>query len=197
MKRFLMTVLALPLLCLMPAAGTSAGPGSASLLGLQHVPRVGERAPAFKLADASGRHRSLAEFRGRPVALFVFCGCSWCAAVAREWATAQRSASLSGPAASSGAERPVTVVVGSGMEAKGCRALAARAGLDLAQTILLPDPDHSVAEAYHADPCPRVFVIGADGTIRYVNRGQADAPRKAPAPAIVAHALAALRAEGP
>src|SRR5205823_9604883 len=91
------------------------------------------------------------------------------------------------------ADTPLTLVVGSHLEAKGCRGLAARAHLDPAQTVLLPDPEGTVAELFHADPCPRVFVIAADGTLLYINRGKADAPRKASAATIVAHALQALR----
>ena len=138
------------------------------------------------------------------MALFVFCGCSWCYAVAREWAAAQRSGALSGAARVSGEVGPgpaadaapplITLVAGSGMEAKGCRNFAAHTGLDPAQTILLPDPDRTVAEAYHAEPCPRVYVIDEGGTIRYINQGKDDGPRKAPAAVIVAHALAAMSA---
>jgi len=192
-----------PVLC---AGARAARPGDSPLNGLvvpRSAPRVGRAAPSFRLADTQGQKRSLAVFRGRRVALFVFCGCSWCAAVARRWAEAQRHGALSppsgaaassGPAGGSPGGPPMTLVVGTGLNSAGCRHLAERAGLDPAQTILLPDPEGTVADLYQAEPCPRVFAIGADGTLLYVNRGKEVAPRKAPAAAIVAHALAALRA---
>jgi Redoxin len=203
MKRLLRVALWIPLLWLTPGAPSfSAGRSHGSLRGLNPAPRVGQTAPSFRLSDTTGRRRSLAEFRGRPVALFVFCGCGWCAAVAHEWAAAQRSDALLAASATAGASNgaalasPITVVVGSGLETKGCRALGDRAGFDAAQTVLLTDPGHHVMEMYHAELCPRVFIISADGVLRYVNRGKEDTPRKVPAATIVEHALAALRASG-
>jgi len=158
------------------------------------MPRVGRPAPRFRLTDTAGKKRTLTEFRRRRVALFVFCGCSWCADVARHWGEAQcDGALLAAGAATPGSSPPLTLVVGSHLDAKGCRSLGARARLDPAQTVLLPDPEGTVAELYHADPCPRVYVVGEDGTLLYVNRGKTDAPRRASAAAIVARALQALR----
>jgi len=167
------------------------------------APAVGRAAPTFRLVGTDRKPHSLAEFKGRRVALFFFCGCTWCADVAREWASLQRGGALaeSAPGGSTrdGAARaaadgpPVTILIGSGLDAEGCQGLASRAGLDLTQTVLLPDPDASVVRVYNADPCPRVFVIDAGGILRYTNNGKDDTPRKAPALAIVSHALDALR----
>src|SRR5262245_40132676 len=71
------------------------------------APGVGSIAPAFTLADVEGKKRSLAEFHGRRVALFFFCGCSWCAAVAKEWGPLQRGGALE----EKGVKPPVTVIV--------------------------------------------------------------------------------------
>jgi hypothetical protein len=149
------------------------------------------------LPDTAGKKRSLAEFRGRPAALFFFCGCSWCSDVAREWARLQRSGSFGKPSTSR-SKVPITLVVYQG-SAEEVRTLSTTAGLDPAQTVLLPDPEMTVTmEIYKADPCPRVFVVDAQGIIRYVNNGKDDAPREAPALVIVSRTVDALRsAAGP
>jgi hypothetical protein len=89
---------------------------------------------------------------------------------------------------------PVTVIVYSEMSAESAKTLAASCGLDPAQTVLLVDEDrHVTADVYHAEPCPRAFVLDAAGVVRYTNNSTLDAPRKAPAAAIVARTLDALR----
>jgi cytochrome c biogenesis protein CcmG, thiol:disulfide interchange protein DsbE len=175
-----LTVVAFVAACLllMPAVGAD-----------RPAPAVGHAAPAFTRADVEVKKRSLAEFRGRRVALFFFCGCSWCAEVARAWGPLQRSGALE----EKGGKAPITVVVYEG-DAEPLRALAASAGLDPAQTALLPDPERTVASTYHAEPCPRVFVLDSKGVIRYTNRGKDDAPRNVPAIAIVSKTVDALRA---
>jgi peroxiredoxin len=153
------------------------------------APAVGRAAPAFTRADVEEKKRSLAEFRGRRVALFFFCGCSRCAEVAKQWGPLQRGGALVGK----GGTGPITVVVYEG-GAEPLRALATSAGLDPAQTALLPDPERSVARTYQAEPCPRVFVLDSKGVIRYTNSGKDDAPRNVPAIAIVSNTVDALRA---
>jgi peroxiredoxin len=165
-------------LLLMPAVGAD-----------KPAPAVGRTAPTFTRADVEVKKRSLAEFRGRRVVLFFFCGCSWCAEVAKEWGLLQRGGALE----EKGGKAPITVVVYEG-DAEPLRALAASAGLDPAQTALLPDPERTVARTYHAEPCPRVFVLDSKGVIRYTNSGKDDAPRKVLAIAIVSNTVDALRA---
>jgi len=154
------------------------------------LPPVGGLAPAFTLADTEGKTRSLAEGKGRPVALFFFCGCSWCADMAKEWATLQQGHALTSVASIP----PLTVIVysGTGAEAKE---IAKASGLDLGQTMLLCDPDlHVTQDLYHSEPCPRVFVLDGRGVVRYVNAGPDDKPREASAAVIAAKTLSALRA---
>jgi peroxiredoxin len=154
---------------------------------LAALPSLGRPAPAFTLTDADGKARSLSEWEGRPVALFFFCGCSWCAEVAKEWGLRQRE---QGP---NGAAPPLTVIVYSG-DAAEAKALAKESGLDARATVLLCDPDLRVTQdIYHSEPCPRVFVLDGQRTVRYVNAGPDDRPREAPAAVIAAKALAALR----
>lgn len=148
-------------------------------------------APAFALPDGDGHHRSLAEFRGRPVTLFFFCGCPWCARCAETWGKFQGGGVL--PAGSKDTATPITLVVFSG-DAAAARAFATQVGLDLSQTVLLPDPTMRVTQGlYHAEPCPRLFVLDAQGRVRYTNNHKDDAPRSAPALALCSRALDALR----
>jgi peroxiredoxin len=159
------------------------------------APATGHPAPAFVLSDVNGKKRSLAEFRGRPVALFFFCGCSWCADVAREWATLQRSHALD-QSHSGSLKAPITLIVYQG-GVEEARSLAAAYGLDPAETVLLPDPQLTVTlQTYNADPCPRVFVVDRKGILRYSNTGKDDLARKAPAMVIVSRTIDALRAAG-
>jgi peroxiredoxin len=160
------------------------------------APTVQKPAPAFTLTDVDEKKRSLAEFRGRRVALFFFCGCSWCADIGKEWAQLQRSDALPKPGSSE--KSPITLVVNSGLNAAVTRTLAANYELDLTQTVLLPDPEMQVTKSvYRVDPCPRAFIIDGKGILRYTNNSEEDAPRKVPALAIVSRALDALRASEP
>ncbi|MEO7716217.1 MAG: redoxin domain-containing protein [Capsulimonas sp.] len=145
-------------------------------------------APAFTLADTDGKSRTLAEFQGRPVTLFFFCGCPWCHKTARLWSQFQRGGAL--PASS---PAPATVIVFTG-DAEMSKQFASETNLDLTQTTLLPDIRMRVtSDLYHADPCPRAFVLDPAGLIRYTNNHKDDAPREAAETAIVARTLGALR----
>ena len=155
-------------------------------------------APAFTLKDADGTRRQLTDYRGRPVVLCFACGCKWCHDFGIEWAQMQHSGVLpdavgqteAAPAAASTA--PLTLVVFMG-DAVAARAYAAAVGLDLKQTVLLPDADFKVTRLYHAMPCPRLYVLDGNGLLRYVNRHADDAPQKAPAPLLVAKTIDGLR----
>lgn len=147
-------------------------------------------APAFTLQDADGKSRTLAEFRGRPVTLFFYCGCEWCHRCASLWAQFQRGGAL--PTGTAGKD-PVTLVVYSG-DAVGVRQFATETGLSADQTVLLTDPQMDVTlMKYDAEPCPRVFVVDPGGRIVYTNDHSDDAPRKAPEMVIASRALDALR----
>ncbi|MCW3061027.1 MAG: putative extracellular repeat, family, partial [Capsulimonas sp.] len=84
-------------------------------------------APAFTLADTDGKSRTLAEFQGRPVTLFFFCGCPWCHKTARLWSQFQRGGAL--PASS---PAPATVIVFTG-DAEMSKQFASETNLDLTQ----------------------------------------------------------------
>ncbi len=152
-------------------------------------------APAanFTLADEDGKPRRLSDYRGRPVALYFFCGCRWCHNCARIWGQMQRTGALtpaSSPAAAGHA--PITVVVFAG-DAKETRQFEAETGLDPAGTVMLPDADMHVTEDYDAEPCPRVFIVNPAGLVVYTNDHADDAAREAPEKVIAFRAMTALR----
>ena len=148
------------------------------------LPPLGKPAPPFTLTDTTGKKRSLASFRGRPLVLCFFCGCNACAEVALQWAQLQHGKALPKSA--------LTLIVFNGSEAE-LKTLAQRSALEPAQTVLLPDLGGKVSsDLYHADPCPRLLVIDPKGILRYANTGPDDKPQEAPAALIVAKALDAM-----
>ncbi len=164
-----------------PATVASSRPGPPAFAGA--APLEAQAAPVFALTDTAGHRRSLAEFRGHPVALFFFCGCPWCADCARQWAGVRAGAVPAGTQA---------LVVFSG-NAASARRFAAETGLDKQQTIVLADPALAVTERrYRLNTCPRVFALDAAGIIRYTNTHSDDAARVAPAAAIISRTTAAL-----
>lgn len=177
-------------------------PATAAPTGRQHliVHVVAVHSKRFSsdltLADTDGKTCHLAQLRGKPLALFFFCGCPWCQHCAETWGQFQRGGALPLTQATSLKVSPttaMTLVVFSG-NANAARAFEAQTGLDPAQTLMLPDPDLRVTTAYHADPCPRAFVLDAQGHLRYTNHHADDAPRQASALAIASRTLDALRA---
>lgn len=157
-------------------------------------PTVGQLAPNLVLVSVNNKRVSLIQLRGRPVALFFFCGCRWCTECAKEWGQVQRSGALC-LVPTTGARQtvsPVTLVVFSG-NAAATNAFALDTGLDLKQTLLLPDPLMYTTLAYNAEPCPRVYVINRNTILKYTNNHRDDAPRKAPALAIASRVLVTLQ----
>ncbi|HTE17209.1 MAG TPA: hypothetical protein VK689_02380, partial [Armatimonadota bacterium] len=75
-------------------------------------PAVLRAIPSLTGPDVDGVTRSLTDYRGRPVALFFYCGCQACHDSARIWGRLQRAdASAAGGAKES---TPVTLVVFAG-----------------------------------------------------------------------------------
>ena len=124
---------------------------------------------------------------GKPVLLFVFCGCKECKPVAEWWAKEQKIRS-----AAKGTKLPLTIVAYIG-NVKETRAFGERIGFDPESTLLLPDPTLIVASKYEAMPCPRVFAIDEVGRIRYTNPKTEKAAPLAPE-TLVSRSLAALAA---
>ena len=154
------------------------------------LPAAGSAAPDFTLPDAhTGKARILREFARakRPVVLFFFCGCPACHAVATEWATLQHGNAL--PASTA------TVIVYSTADRAEARARVAVSGLDKKRTAVLCDTeDLSITERlYHAEPCPRLFVVDPASKVVYANTGDDEKPQEAPSGLLVARAFSALQ----
>lgn len=127
---------------------------------------IGEPAPEFSLQDSDGHTRTLKEFRGKTVVL------EWtspiCPFVKKHYdsgnlpkqqqdATAQGVVWLTINSTATGREGQVT----------GEQANRQRAEQHAAQTAYLIDPDSAVAFAYGAKTTPHLFVIDAQGVLRY------------------------------
>lgn len=125
------------------------------------------QAPDFTLADTRGTLRTLSEYRHRPVVLVFLCGCQRCGVFAHVWGQMQRSNAVT-PTGTKEA-RPLTVIVYAG-DAAAVQSLAQQAGLDMQQTVLLPDLQMGVTLGlYKSMPCPRTLVLDSAGVVRHIN----------------------------
>ena len=169
-------------------------------------------APTFTLPATDGKAHSLSAYRGRSAVLFFYCGCRWCHQSAQSWSRVQRSGTLSqlgsnsGPSQSrnsksgtvsktvpQGGSAPPTLVVYLG-DKHEAQEFAGETQMDLKQTVFLIDPDEKVSSLYKAAPCPRVFVVDAQGHMLYTNNEKGADSYKIPAALITARTLDALRA---
>jgi peroxiredoxin len=141
---------------------------------------IGKPAPLFVAPDAGGKKRNpVKEQKGVPFLLFFACGCSWCADFAKLWATEMRGR---------GKKTIPTVIIFAGSREEVTE-WAKQATLDKT-TLLFPDPEMRITDSlYHADPCPRLFVLDTHGIVRYVNTKKGEEPRKAPAELLLACVL--------
>ncbi len=145
-------------------------------------------APDFTAREVGGKPVRLAKLRGKPVTLFVFCGCEACHKIAKEWTGYARDRVLpagSGP----------TIAAYMGDRATAI-AFAQETGLPKTVT-LIPDRNLEITQKYGVAPCPRVFVIDAVGRVRYTNNHSDDRPQKAAPALITGRALQALRQLAP
>jgi peroxiredoxin len=129
--------------------------------------QVGEPAPDFKVTDATGKTRSLSEFKGKIVVLeWLNHGCPF---VKKHYesgnmqklqkeVTAQNDVVwLSVASSSEGQEGYMT----------GKETLAAATASHAAPTAILLDPAGTVGRAYEAKVTPHMFIIGKDGKVAY------------------------------
>jgi len=156
-----------------------------------HSVRVGQSVPAVTLPDNAGRKHSLAEFQGRPYALFFFCGCAPCHDCARLWAQVQQNGDLQMGGFGQGKKISTVVIFLGGVEA--ARSFVLETGLDLSQTLLLTDPDDHTTQKFQIIQCPRVFVVDAGGRLAYTNPDMGDTAPRLTNPALVSRALTVWR----
>jgi peroxiredoxin len=156
------------------------------------APAVGQAAPNFKLADASGKPVSLSDFRGKTVVL------EWnnpgCPFVQKHYGSgnmqkAQAAAAKEGVVwLSINSSAPGKQGHMSGAEAK---AFVAKAGARPAAYLL--DPKGVVGKVYDAKTTPHMYIVNKSGTLVYAG-GIDDKPTPNPADIGGArnHVLAAL-----
>ena len=175
------------------------------LLGFLSVPvtlaarspvAIGRSVPAFTLPDTTGQGRSLAEFRGRPVAVFFFCGCVPCHDFARLWAQAQQNGDL-GTGKLEVGKQVSTAIVFAG-ERRAALSFAEETRLDLTRTLVLLDPADEISQRFNVQQCPRVFVLDPMGHLTYSNfeaklPAYSNFEAKLPAPVLISRVLTAWR----
>ncbi|MBC7526679.1 MAG: redoxin domain-containing protein [Chthonomonadaceae bacterium] len=150
-------------------------------------------APLFTLKDVDGKSRALASFRGRPVVLFVFCGCEDCKPVAEKWARLQQLGAVKAitQKRKTPGKEPLTLIAYVG-DTLQTREFGIKSKFDPNETILLPDPTLEVGQKYEAMPCPRVFVLDEKGVVRYTNKTKSAKDEKLSPDVLISHTLNAL-----
>jgi peroxiredoxin len=118
--------------------------------------KTGDKAPEFSLAELGGRLHGLKEYRGRIVIInFWSCECPHSErtdALLAEWIASWGGSVVLLPIASNAGESLDMM-----------KAVAARRRLPL----VLVDRQHQVADLYQAETTPHVYVVDAEGFVRY------------------------------
>ncbi|MGF1641796.1 MAG: redoxin domain-containing protein [Rhodospirillales bacterium] len=156
------------------------------------APAIGEPAPAFTGIDSNGNSRSLADFRGQTVVL------EWtnhdCPFVRKHYGTGNMQA-LQKQAAADGVVWLSVISSAPGEQGHVSAAEANRiAGQQGAgPTAILLDPEGTIGRAYDARTTPHMYVVDAEGALRYMG-GIDDRPTANPADVAGAenHVVAAL-----
>lgn len=164
------------------------------------MPAIGEPAPAFRVKDADGRTRSLADFAGKVVVLeWTSSDCPYCG---KHYGSGNMQA-LQKNAVRDGVAWLTVSSSAPGREGyftpKIARAWRAKVGSHA--TAILLDSDGVVGRAYGARATPHMFVIDGTGRVVYMG-GIDDRPYSDPASlkgakTYVANALADLKAGRP
>lgn len=172
------------------------------LLGSSAVaaPMLGQLAPAFRVADATGRTRTLAEFHGRMVVLeWTNNGCPY---VGKHYGSGQMQA-LQRQATGDGVVWLTVVSSAPGFEGYMTepQARAWKAKVGAASSDVLLDAKGVVGRAYDARATPHMFIVDQTGRLVYMG-GIDDRPTSDPeslkgAHNYVAAALADLKAGRP
>lgn len=134
--------------------------------GMAHAATVGQPAPGFTLTDSNGKTHSLADFKGKTVVL------EWtnheCPFVKKHYG-AKNLQAQQGKATGDGV---VWLAINSGAAGKqghvdgaGANAIIARDGHQASAYLL--DASGDTGRAYGAKTTPHLYVIDADGVLRY------------------------------
>jgi hypothetical protein len=173
-----------------------AAPGAAFAMA-----EVGKPAPAFSVVDASGKVRTLEEFKGKTVVL------EWhnpeCPFVKKHY---NGSTNMQQQQAAAGKDEVVWLAINSGAAGKqghmdGKAATAKLAEVKASPAAYLLDADGKAGQAYGAKTTPHMYVIDGAGVLRYAgaidSNPSADAADIPGSTQYVTAALADLKAGKP
>ncbi len=128
---------------------------------------IGSPAPEFTLSDITGKTHSLSEFRGKTVVL------EWhnpeCPIVRKHY----ESGNIPATQRAAESDGVVWLTINSGAHGRqggdysGEQLQNYLKRLNAAPTAYLRDPDGKVGRLYGAKTTPHIFIIGADGILRY------------------------------
>ena len=119
--------------------------------------------PALAVTDLQGQRWAWADLRGRAVLLNFWA--SWCEPCRAEMPSLQTLAELYGP------DRLVVLAVNFKESNTTIERYVQRSGLSLP---VLPDPDGAMARQWGVKVFPTTVLVGADGRVRAVLRGELD-----------------------
>ena len=156
------------------ASTTTPAPTAAVEAASAPKAKIGEKAPAFKLKDLNGKEHSLSDFKGKTVVLEWFCPtCPY------SGGKSGRSVHSTGQVKKLMAnmkkadENAVYLLIDSSTakmrmtpEELSKKDAGMKDSLGITAPILI-DGDTSVAKAYGAKSTPHMYVIDADGVLRY------------------------------
>ena len=141
-------------------AASLAGPATAA-------PLLGQPAPAFKATDASGKTRSLAEFRGKTVVLeWTNSGCPY----VQKHYNAGAMQKLQSQATRDGVVWLTVVSSAPGMQGflTPAAAKAWKSNLGAGAADVLLDPKGAVGRAYDARTTPHMYIVDKAGALVYM-----------------------------
>jgi peroxiredoxin len=153
-------LLAAPLMGLVATAAIHAAPAVAA-------PVLGQPAPAFKAVDASGKTRSLADFKGKTVVLeWTNNGCPY---VQKHYNSGNMQG-LQREAAKDGVVWLTMISSAPGMQGylTGPQARQWKGEVKAASADVLLDPDGTVGRAYEAKTTPHMYVVDKSGKLVYM-----------------------------
>ncbi|HKM63994.1 MAG TPA: redoxin domain-containing protein [Acidisphaera sp.] len=131
------------------------------------APVINQPAPVFTATDSNGQRVSLAELRGKIVVLeWTNDGCPFVG----KWYRSGAMQSLQRQAAQLGAVWLSVISSAPGEQgyADGARANQLTASRDAAPAHVLLDPTGALGHLYDAETTPHIFVIDAQGVLRYM-----------------------------
>lgn len=143
------------------------------------APVLGQPAPAFQAVDASGKTRSLSEFKGRTVVLeWTNNGCPY----VQKHYNAGAMQRLQGQAAKDGVVWLTLISSAPGMQGHltGPQARQWQAEEKASSSAVLLDPKGTVGRAYDAKTTPHMYVVDKAGKLVYMG-GIDDKPSSDPA----------------